>query len=251
MQLAIPHAPRPVKLLQVPGARRRVGVVAAAAWLGVVLVTGAARLGVRWVTDDARFVAAAEVVEGSVVRVDRASGAERPRLEVAVIYRVAGRQESASVEVDAARAEGLGKGARLELLVRPEAPGAPRERRTAEARADRSAVVLPIIAVALIAAVLVLARELRRAMRREVEPLRTGRLVWLTPNAPLPQTRGPFSFAAHYFRDDVKHEVTAHADGRRAPVTNGDKLLAAVAPREPTWVRVVDEEVARALGWYR
>lgn len=64
-------------------------------------------------------------------------------------------------------------------------------------------------------------------------------------------TRRDATHFAHSFRDDVKQSVTANADGRRLAVKNGDKLLAAVAPREPTWVRVVDEEVARSLGWYR
>jgi hypothetical protein len=34
-------------------------------------------------------------------------------------------------------------------------------------------------------------------------------------------------------------------------VRNGEKVLAAVVPTEPTWARVVDEELAKTLGWYR
>ncbi|MBE2253124.1 MAG: DUF3592 domain-containing protein [Myxococcus sp.] len=252
MKLAIPHAPRPVSLRQVPGALRRVLLVAAACAAGVLVVGVGTRLAVRWLTDDARFVAEAEPVVGAVVKVERpAKGpVEAATLPVAVIYSFHG-QHSATLEMDTALAEPLGKGARVELLVRADAPGAPRERGTAEARAGRNSLIVPIVAAALVAAVLVLARELRRATRREVEPLRTGLLVWLSPDGPLPRVAGPFSFAAHYFRDDVKHAVTANADGRRQPVKNGDKLLAAVAPKEPTWVRVVDEEVARSLGWYQ
>jgi hypothetical protein len=88
-------------------------------------------------------------------------------------------------------------------------------------------------------------------MRREVEPLRTGLLVWLTPNAPLPERSREFAFPAHFYREDRRQDVTARFNGARRPVRNGEKFLAAVAPREPEWVRVVDEEVARSLGWYR
>jgi hypothetical protein len=239
-------------LRQVPGAMRRVSIVAVACLAAVLVVGLGARLAVRWLTDDARFVAEAERVEGTVVRVDRPAkgGSEKSALNVAVIYSFHG-QQSATVEVETSIAEPLGKGARIELLVRADDPGRPREAGTAEARSGRSSLIMPIVGVAIVAAILVLIRELRRATRREVEPLRTGLLVWLTPDAPLPDAKAPFTFAAHYFRDDVKQAVTANADGRRKPVKNGDKLLAAVAPREPTWVRVVDEEVARSLGWYR
>lgn len=250
VQLAIPHAPRPASLAQVPGALRRVVLVGVGCVVSVLVVAVLARVALRWVTEEARFVAGAEAVTGRVVRVDRPK-AERASWPVAVIYALGAGQQAATIEVDAAIAEPLGKGAPIELLVRPEAPSQPRERHTVEARASRGSLLLPVLGVAVVAAVLVLVRELRRALRREVEPLRTGLLVWLTPDAPLPERRGPFAFPAHYFRDDVKHAVVARADGRRRPVKNGEKLLAAVAPREPTWVRVVDEEVAQRLGWFR
>lgn len=250
MQLAIPHAPRPVSLEQVPGAVQRVSIVAGACALGVLLVGALAQVSVRWVTEEARFLAGAEPVRGTVVRVERPKS-ERATWPTSVIYSAGSGQQSATIEIDAATAEQLGKGAPVELLVRPEAPGSPREKHTVEAQAGRSSYVLPVLGVAIVAALLVLIREVRRAMRREVEPLRTGLLVWLTPDGELPVAPGPFSFGAHYFRDDVKHPVIARADGRRRPVKNGEKLLAAVAPREPTWVRVVDEEVAARLGWYR
>ena len=51
--------------------------------------------------------------------------------------------------------------------------------------------------------------------------------------------------------DDQKLEVTARGRPGRRPVRNGEKVLAAVVPSEPTWVRVVDEDLARTLGWYR
>ncbi|MBM4776207.1 MAG: DUF3592 domain-containing protein [Archangiaceae bacterium] len=250
MQLAIPHAPRPVSLRQVPGAVRRVSIVAGACVAGVLIVGLIAQVSVRWVTEEARYIAGADVISGSVVRVDRSKN-DRSTWPVSVIYAFGSSQQSATVEVEAARAEQLGKGAPIELLVRPDAPGIAREKATIEAQAGRGSFVLPVLGIAIVAALLVLVRELQRAMRREVEPLRTGLLVWLTPDSPLPEIAGPFSFAAHYFRDDVKKPVVARADGRRRPVKNGEKLLAAVAPREPTWVRVVDEEVATSLGWYR
>ncbi|MBL8924209.1 MAG: DUF3592 domain-containing protein [Myxococcaceae bacterium] len=250
MQLAIPHAPRPASLSQVPGAVRRVALVALACAASVLLVAMLARVAERWVTEEARFLDGAGPVTGTVVRVDRPKS-ERSAWPVAVIYALGASQQSATIEVDVAVAERLGKGGPIELLVRPESPSQPRERNTVEGRASRSSLMLPLLGVVVVAAVLVLVRELRRAMRREVEPLRTGLLVWLTPDAPLPEARGPFAFPAHYFREDVKHAVVARADGRRRPVKNGEKLLAAVAPREPTWVRVVDEEVAQRLGWYR
>lgn len=224
--------------------------MAVACVASVVVVAVLARVALRWVTEEARFVAGADAVAGTVVRVERPKS-ERATWPVAVIYAVAAQQQAATIEVDASIAERLGKGAPIELLVRRESPSQPWERNTVEARASRSSVMVPLLGVVVVAAVLVLVRELRRALRREVEPLRTGLLVWLTPDAPLPEVRGPFAFPAHYFRDDVKHAVVARADGRRRPVKNGEKLLAAVAPREPTWVRVVDEEVAQRLGWYR
>jgi len=97
---------------------------------------------------------------------------------------------------------------------------------------------------------LLLLLEGRRALLRELNPLRHGMLVWLTPNAPLPETKQETVFAAHYYRQDVKYEVQARARPGRAPVRNGEKVLAAVVPSRPTWVRVIDEDLAKTLGWY-
>jgi hypothetical protein len=91
----------------------------------------------------------------------------------------------------------------------------------------------------------------RRLWRAEVEPLRLGALVWLTPQGPLPETRGEVVFPAHYFRQDVKHGVRARVRPGRAPVRNGDKVLAAVVPRQPGWARVIDQDLAKELGWVR
>ncbi|MCA2981279.1 MAG: DUF3592 domain-containing protein [Myxococcaceae bacterium] len=247
VQLAIPRAPRAVRLHQVPGAIRRVGLVAVMCLTGGALLTGVAWLATRWLTDDARFLREAVPVEGVVVAVTPA-GATRT---VHVIYRFDGRQHAGAVAMDAERASGLGKGASIALLVSVDAPAHARERGTIEAGARQGPLLGAVLAVGLVMATLVLLREVRRATRREVEPLRTGALVWLTPDAALPQGGRELAFAAHFHRDDVRVDVTARLAGARRPVRNGDKLLAAVAPREPTWVRVVDEEVALALGWYR
>jgi hypothetical protein len=237
-------------LSQVPGALKRFSVVAALCGAGLLVATGSARLLSGVMTEEARFLDGAARVQGTVVRVERPRSEQRA-WPVAVIYRFAELQQSATIDVDVSVAEQLGKGASVELVVRSETPGRPRELRTTELRAQQGSFVVPVIGIVGVVAVLLLARELRRALRREIEPLRTGLLVWLTPDQPLPEAPGSFSFAAHYFRDDVKHAVVAQADGRRKPVRNGEKVLAAVAPKEPTWVRVVDEEVAQRLGWYR
>jgi hypothetical protein len=249
VQLAIPHAPRPVSLRQVPGATRRVGLVALIALAGAIVLTALAWALTRWITDDARFLRDATAVEGTVVSV--APTRDRARTAVQVIYRFDERQHTAPVQVDSERASGLGKGARVDLLVRASEPERPRERLTTEASAGQGPLLGAVVVIAVVAALLVVARELRRAMRREVEPLRTGLLVWLTPNEALPPRAGEFAFPAHFYRDDRRVDVTARLHGARRPVRNGEKLLAAVAPREPNWVRVVDEEVARSLGWYR
>jgi hypothetical protein len=253
MQLAIPSAPRPVRLTQLPGAVRRVTWVGLLCLSAVVLVTLAAVAAGRWLSDDARFAGDAVVVTGSVVKVDRPSrGAiEGSSVPVAVIYSFGGSQRAATVDVEAALAEPLGRGAPVELLVLAAQPERPRHRGTTEARAGRNSLVLPVAVAGLMVAVLVLLREVRRAVRREVEPLRLGRLVWLTIEGPWPQGGSELAVPAHYFRDDVKHAVTARVRQGPSPVRQGEKVLAAVAPREPTWVRVVDEAVARGLGWYR
>jgi hypothetical protein len=228
---------------------QRVGRVAGLASFGVVALTALAWGLTRWITDDARFLRDAAAVEGTVVSVEPAR--DRAQTPVQVIYRFAERQHTASVFVESERASGLGKGAKLELLVRAAEPERARERLTTEASARQGPFLGTVLLVAIVAALLVVVREVRRAMRREVEPLRTGLLVWLTPNEALGERRGEFAFPAHFYRDDRRVDVTARLNGSRRPVRNGEKLLAAVAPREPGWVRVVDEEVARSLGWYR
>ncbi|HEX8439547.1 MAG TPA: DUF3592 domain-containing protein, partial [Archangium sp.] len=92
---------------------------------------------------------------------------------------------------------------------------------------------------------------LRRTLRVELEPLRTGALVWLTPEGPLPESRREVLFPASYWKQDRKHAVRARLRPGRAPVRNGDKVLAAVSSALPDQARVIDEELARALRWVR
>jgi hypothetical protein len=171
--------------------------------------------------------------------------------KLTVLYPWEGRSLTASgVEADADEVEGLGKGAAVLLLVDPQDPSHPREASRARGRAGFKLLGWGGVALGLLVGALALAREARRAVRRELEPLRKGMLVWLTPGEELPRTREELVFNASYWRDDVEQKVRARARPGRAPVRNGDKLLAAVLPSEPSWVRVVDEDLAKALGWF-
>ena len=254
MQLAIPSAPRPVKLSQIPGALRRVALVGGAA---VLLTLGAWFIGARVQTSlsaERDFLAQAEEVKGQVTEV--VLPAMERRLEtpakLRVIYRWNGKDYAASgVEVNSVDAETLFMGAKVALLVDPSAPSKPREARWVRGRVGLVWLGSLILGLGLLIGGGLVAFELRRAIRREVSPLRMGALVWLTADEPLPDTKDELRFAAHYFRDDVKLTVTARGRPGRRPVRNGDKVLAAVVPTEPTWVRVVDEDLARVLGWYR
>ena len=254
MQLAIPSAPRAVKLSQIPGALRRVALVGGAAVL-VTLVTWfiAARVQTS-LSAERDFLAQAEEVKGQVTEVvlpPMEHRLETPA-KLRVIYRWKGKDFSASgVEAQSEDAEKLFMGAKVTLLVDPSAPSKPREARWVRGRVGLVWLGSLILGLGILIGGGLVAFELRRAIRREVAPLRTGALVWLTADEPLPDTKDELRFAAHYFRDDVKQTVTARGRPGRRPVRNGEKVLAAVVPTEPTWVRVVDEDLARVLGWYR
>ena len=58
-------------------------------------------------------------------------------------------------------------------------------------------------------------------------------------------------FPANYWKQDRKHTVHARLRPGRAPVRNGEKVLAAVLSSLPDQARVIDEELARVLGWVR
>ena len=160
-----------------------------------------------------------------------------------------GRPVASGVVTSAEYAEGLGRGGEVTLLVDPGDPDAPREARYAREQAK----VLDLVPVALglggLLAAAAVALEVRRTVRADLTPLRSGLLVWLTPDHELPDTRAEVVFPASYYRQDVRYEVKARVRPGRAPVRNGGKVLAAVVPSRPTWVRVIDEDLARALGW--
>ena len=252
VQLQIPKAPRKVALRQVPGALRRLAVVSA---IAALIAAGIALAGFRAAHaagDEAGFYERAVEVPGKVSFVSLPKWEDRVSqpAKLTVLYVFDGRDYSASgVPVAAERGEGLGLGADVTLLVDPRSPDRPRE--AVHALQARSVTRLAPTAVALgvLLALLLVGWELRRAVRSELQPLRHGMLVWLTCDGGLPDTRAETTFAGHYFQADVKHAVRARARPGRAPVKNGDKVLAAVVPSKPTWVRVIDEDLARTLGW--
>ncbi|MFO0596842.1 MAG: DUF3592 domain-containing protein [Myxococcaceae bacterium] len=253
MQLAIPSAPRPVRLTQVPGALVRVGLVGGIALVLTIICVVAATWFQAPLAAQRQFLEVATPVEGKVSEValpplDRRL--ETPA-KLRVVYQLGGRDYSASgVETDGVEAEKLFAGAPVKLLVDPAAPTRAQEAVFARDRAGWVWLQTAIIGLGLLLTAGGVAFELRRAIRREVAPLRVGALVWLTPDSLLPDTKDEFRFPAHYFRNDVKQTVTASVRPGRRPVRNGDKVLAAVVPTEPTWARVVDEDLARVLGWY-
>jgi hypothetical protein len=254
VQFAIPHAPRRVRFTQVPGA---VGRLLRTIALGLLLMAGfgagAALVG-RFFIEERAFIARAQEVEGVVASRSLPPLEQRVDAEATleVLYSMEGMQHTVSgVRTAAEYAEGLGYGARVMLLVDPRQPDRPREARFARQRAAAVNLLPWGLGLGALVAVALFARELRRTIRAELEPLRLGALVWLTPDGPLPETRREIVFPATYYRQDVKHSVRARARPGRAPVRNGEKVLAAVVPRQPDWVRVIDEDLARTLGWIR
>ncbi|HZI10323.1 MAG TPA: DUF3592 domain-containing protein [Myxococcus sp.] len=245
MQLAIPHAPRKVRLTQVPGAVRRL-VLGVLLGLGAMAALGAgASVAGRVFVEEQAFAARAEEVDGQVVASSREGALE-------VLYTFNGAEHSVSgVSTFPEYAEGLGRGAVVKLLVDPNRPDRPREAGFAREQASQVGWLPWGLGLGALVAVGLFAWEVRRLWRAEVEPLRLGALVWLTPQGPLPETRGEVVFPAHYFRQDVKHGVRARVRPGRAPVRNGDKVLAAVVPRQPGWARVIDQDLAKELGWVR
>ncbi|MFT3842903.1 MAG: DUF3592 domain-containing protein [Myxococcaceae bacterium] len=253
MQLAIPNAPRKVRLSQVPGAFARLSVagllglgVAAGLWL-VAMNAG------KWLSSERDFLDNAVEVEGQLqsAQLPPFNQREGGVALLTVIYLFDGRDLSASrVKTNAEYAEGLGMGAKLKLLVDPRKPEQPREAGYERDQAGLRRFAPFGLGLGLLLAALLLAFEARRALRSELNPLRHGMLVWLTPEGELPDTKKETVFKAHYYRQDVKHDVQARARPGRAPVRNGEKVLAAVVPTRPTWVRVIDEDLAKTLGWY-
>lgn len=254
MQLAIPPAPRKVSLRQVPGAVLRLSLLLGSTALLAGLLFGAGGLVGTWASSEREFLAAAVPVTAQVVSVELppAERHEREPAKLAVIYTLDGVQHGASeVEADAVGAEVLAKGNAVMLLVDPAHPTHPRESAWVARHSGRSTWALGGLWLGLVLGLGFLAFEVRRALRRELLPLRRGMLVWLTPDAELSTSREEQTFPASYWKDDVQYRVRARARPGRAPVRNGPKVLAAVIPSEPQWVRVIDEDLAQTLGWFR
>ncbi len=249
MQLAIPQAPRRVRLSQIPGGLARVGLVAAAM---LALVAGAGFAAARWARAVGReegFLARAQEVDAQVrdLQMPRGEGEELARVDV--LYELGGLQRvGTGLPLFVQDAQEIRWGSPLRILVDPANPDAPRELRLARSkapglRAQRIALwTLVGIFAAAACAVVVL------AFRREVLPFRKGALVWLTPDKLLPWGG---AFKASYLREDVRHAVRASVRAGKAPVLNGEKVLAAVAPGRGRRAKVIDEEMARAFGWWK
>ncbi len=251
-QLAIPPAPRKVSLTDLPGAMRRLAIVAGIAFVLTGVAWGLGMKARAWLASEHEFLARAVEVEGTVAEVTLPKGDhDGATARLRVLYTLDEQAGVASdVPMEGAAAAAIGPGAHLTLLVDPRRPGVAREKAWAEGRQASVWVANLLLGLGVLASVVVLARELRRALRREVAPLRLGAIVWLTPSVPTLGAKGEITFPATYYRDDIKHEVMARAIAG-GWVRNGDKVLAALVPSEPTWVRVIDEGLARRLGWYR
>lgn len=250
MRFRIPHAPRKVRVTQIPGAVLRLVTTAGVACAVLAVLTLGARMAADRYVEERRFLREAHTVTGTVAEVRLPLQEDGPGA-VDVLYEVDGVAFTGSrLPIAAEDARGLRQGLPLELRVDPRRPSVAREARLAAAEAKRLDWVPYGIAAGALLGLVVMGRELLRTVRSDLEPLRRGLLVWLTPAEPLPDTRKEIVFRASYHREDVKHEVKARIRPGRAPVRNGEKVLAAVIPSRPTWARVVDEDLAKSLGWW-
>ncbi|MHB8878445.1 MAG: DUF3592 domain-containing protein [Myxococcaceae bacterium] len=252
MRFAIPNPPRKVSLSQVPGALKRLLMVCALAVALAASLGLLGRIATGQLSTERAFFDGAEEVPGTVSAIqlppkDQRDGATA---KLDVLYSFGKKERVGSGLVTFAEyAEGLGRGASVTLLVNPGEPDAPREARYAREKAQVLDLVPPALLLGALLALGLVALEVRRTVRADLTPLRQGLLVWLTPDGELPPTRDEVVFAASYFRQDVRFEVKARVRPGRAPVRNGAKVLAAVVPSRPTWVRVIDEDLAKTLGW--
>ena len=253
MKLAIPQPPRPVTLRQVPGAFLRIGLMAVALVMAMVLLWGLTDFVGRRLSAEAAFLGRAVQVTGTVVGVVVPPVAERDGAtgQMSALFTFDERQISASrIEVDARQSEGLGRGNEVRLLVDPQDLSHPKDARLIESRLPTRWLIPLIVGLGGAVALLVLIREFRKVVQGELEPLKNGLMVWLTPDEPLPETREETTFKASYWRNDQQFRVLARARPGRAVVKNGDKVLAALVPGKESWVRVIDEDLARSLGWF-
>jgi hypothetical protein len=254
MRLAIPNVPRKVSLRQVPGALARLSIVAA---VGVALVAVLGVLGSKaggWLSKEKQFFAAAVEVPGKVTQVTLPPRNQREggvaRLSVIYAFPEDFDRSAAGVATSALFAEGIGVGATVPLLVHPDDPDHPREGGYERDREGLQRFIPFGIGFGVLLALGLFGFELKRSVKSELDPLRTGMLVWLTPDEALSDSKSELVFPGSYYRQDLKIPVRARARPGRAPVRNGEKLLAAVVPSRPTWVRVIDEDLARSLGWF-
>ncbi|MFL5321106.1 MAG: DUF3592 domain-containing protein [Myxococcaceae bacterium] len=254
MQFAIPHAPRKVLFRQVPGA---VGRLLGFLLLALVLAGGCVALARRLslsVSADAARLARSEKIIGTFVEAKLPPKDKREDAlgTMTVLYDFQKQRFSASgVATRADVAEGYGPGASVRLYVDPVAPDHPEVALLLSERVARQSLLPYGLWGGAVLGVCTFLFGLWRIVSRELEPLRKGMIVWLTPEGELPQTRREVTFRGHFFKQDVKLTVTARGRPGRAPVRNGDKVLAAVSPRWSGWARLVDEDLARALGWMR
>ena len=115
---------------QVPGAFRRLSLVAAGALVVFAIISLAGLMAGRWLGAESDFFKHAVEVPGRVSLVSLPKWEERTQkpAKLTVLYTFDGADRSVNgVLVDAERAEGLGLGANVTLLVDPKAPEAPRE----------------------------------------------------------------------------------------------------------------------------
>src|SRR5688500_18100344 len=204
MRLAIPNVPRKVSLLQVPGAVARLSVVAA---LGVMLVGVLGLLSSKaggWLSKEQRFFAEAVAVEAKVTRVVLPPPGEREggvaRLSVIYAWPEGFDRSAAGVATSATFAEGIGVGAVVTLLVDPKDPDHPRERGYERDREGLQRFVPFGVGLGVLIALGLFGFELKRSVKSELDPLRSGMLVWLTPDEPLPETKSEMVFSASYYR---------------------------------------------------
>ena len=122
MQLAIPSAPRPVKLSQIPGALRRVALVALGALVVTALVWFFAGRASASLSAEREFLAKAEEVSGQVteVRLPPQDDQLEAPAHLRVIYQLKGKDYAASnVLENKLDAEQLFLVAKVLLLVDP------------------------------------------------------------------------------------------------------------------------------------
>jgi hypothetical protein len=169
-----------------------------------------------------------------------------------VVYSYQGREYSASdVSVRADAAERLARGSPIRLLIDPENPSSVLAADEASSRRGVLGLGWVLLGLGAVSTFALAAFEIRRAIKLEVDPIRLGAIVWVTPDAPKGIDEQETRFPAHYFENDVRREVLVRGRRGRAPVRRGVKLLAAVVPTRPRFARLIDEDLARSLGWSR